>query len=182
MPRVGLTRDTLVSAAADVADEIGFDRLTLAVLAERFGVRDASLYTHVRGLADLRESVALLAHDEWADTLGQAVAGRSGYAALKAFADAYRAFATGNPGRYAATRTRYRPRGSRRPPACGASSKRVSRCCAATTGPIRTPPTRSGCSAAPSTASATWSPSVDSPPIVTWTPRGSAPSTHSITP
>lgn len=104
MPRVGLTRDTLVSAAADVADEIGFDRLTLAVLAERFGVRDASLYTHVRGLADLRESVALLAHDEWADTLSQAVAGRSGYAALKAFADAYRAFATGNPGRYAATR------------------------------------------------------------------------------
>ncbi|MFI6575801.1 TetR/AcrR family transcriptional regulator [Nocardiopsis sp. NPDC050513] len=104
MPRVGLTRDTLVSAAADVADEIGFDRLTLAVLAERFGVRDASLYTHVRGLADLLESVALLAHDEWAHTLGQAVAGRSGHAALTAFADSYRAFATGHPGRYAATR------------------------------------------------------------------------------
>ncbi|GAA1460276.1 WHG domain-containing protein [Nocardiopsis exhalans] len=104
MPRVGLTRDTLVSAAADVADEIGFDRLTLAVLAQRFGVRDASLYTHVRGLSDLLESVALLAHDEWADTLWQAVAGRSGHTALRAFADAYRAFATGHPGRYAATR------------------------------------------------------------------------------
>ncbi|MFE9243451.1 TetR/AcrR family transcriptional regulator [Nocardiopsis sp. NPDC006938] len=104
MPRVGLTRDTLVSAAADVADEIGFDRLSLAVLAERFGVRDASLYTHVKSLADLKESVALLAHDEWADTLGRAVAGRSGHTALRAFADAYRAFATGHPGRYAATR------------------------------------------------------------------------------
>lgn len=104
MPRVGLTRDALVSAAADVADEIGFDHLTLAVLAKRFGVRDASLYTHVRSLSDLQEAVALLAHEEWADALGSAVAGRSGRPALSAFADAYRAFATGHPGRYAATR------------------------------------------------------------------------------
>ena len=104
MPRAGLTRDTLVSAAADIADEIGFDHLTLAVLAKRFGVRDASLYTHIRGLADLQEGVALLALDEWAALLGAAVAGRSGRDALTGFADAYRAFATGHPGRYAATR------------------------------------------------------------------------------
>nr|WP_211234765.1 TetR-like C-terminal domain-containing protein [Glycomyces arizonensis] len=93
-----------MSAAADAADEVGFDHLTLAMLAKRFGVRDASLYTHVRGLDDLREQVALLALGEWADALGAAVAGRSGRAALGAFADAYRAFATGHPGRYAATR------------------------------------------------------------------------------
>ncbi|WP_026929194.1 TetR-like C-terminal domain-containing protein [Glycomyces tenuis] len=104
MPRAGLTPEALVAAAADLADEIGFDHLTLAVLAKRFGVRDASLYTHIRGLADLHERVALLALDEWADALGAAVAGRSGRAALSAFADAYRAFATEHPGRYAATR------------------------------------------------------------------------------
>ena len=104
MPRAGLTRDALVSAAADLADEIGFDHLTLSALAKRFGVRDASLYTHIRGLADLQERVALLALDEWGNALSEAIAGRSGYAALTAFADTYRAFATGNPGRYAATR------------------------------------------------------------------------------
>lgn len=104
MPRVGLTRDALVSAAADLADEIGFDHLTLAVLARRFGVRDASLYTHVRGLSDLQEQVALRALEEWARPLSAAVAGRSGRDALSAFADAYRAFATAHPGRYAATR------------------------------------------------------------------------------
>lgn len=104
MPRVGLNRNTLVSAAADLADEIGFDHLTLAVLAKRFGVRDASLYTHIRGLADLREQVALLALEDWARALDAAVAGRSGRAALGAFADAYRSFATARPGRYAATR------------------------------------------------------------------------------
>ncbi|MEV0649173.1 WHG domain-containing protein [Phytomonospora sp. NPDC050363] len=104
MPRERITPDALVSAAADLADEIGFDHLTLAALAKRFGVRDASLYTHIRGLADLQERVALLALAEWADALGGAIAGRSGYSALCAFADAYRAHATGHPGRYAATR------------------------------------------------------------------------------
>ena len=104
MPRVGLTREALVAAAADLADEIGFEHVTLAALAKRFGVRDASLYTHVRGLADLREQVTLLAHDEWADNLSSAIAGRSGRAALTAFADAYRHSATTQPGRYAATR------------------------------------------------------------------------------
>lgn len=104
MPRAGITPDALVSAAADLADEVGFENVTLAALAKRFGVRDASLYTHIRGLADLRERVAVRAITEWADALGAAVAGRSQYEALLAFADTYRAMAVGHPGRYAATR------------------------------------------------------------------------------
>ncbi|OXM63243.1 MULTISPECIES: TetR/AcrR family transcriptional regulator [Amycolatopsis] len=104
MPRGRITPDALVSAAADLADEIGFENVTLAALAKRFGVRDASLYTHIRSLADLRERVALRALTEWADALGAAVAGRSRREALTAFADTYRALATGHPGRYAATR------------------------------------------------------------------------------
>jgi AcrR family transcriptional regulator len=102
--RERITPDALVSAAADLADEIGFEHLTLAALAKRFGVRDASLYTHIRGLSDLQERVAMLALGEWADALGAAIAGRSGHAALRAFAVAYRTLATGHPGRYAATR------------------------------------------------------------------------------
>jgi AcrR family transcriptional regulator len=109
MPRVGLTREALVAAAADLADEIGFEHLTLAALAKQFGVRDASLYTHVRGLADLHEQVALLALGEWADRLGAAIAGRSGLTALTEFADAYRSFATAHPGRYEATRSPLAP-------------------------------------------------------------------------
>jgi AcrR family transcriptional regulator len=104
MTRERLSPDAVVVAAADLADEIGFDHLTLAALAKRLAVRDASLYTHIRGLADLQERVAALALREWADALGAAIAGRSGHAALTAFADTYRAMATGRPGRYAATR------------------------------------------------------------------------------
>lgn len=106
MARVGLTDDRLVAAAADLADEIGFENVTLSALARQFGVKDASLYSHVKNLHDLRTRVALLAGGELIDRIGTAVAGRAGKDALAAFADAYREYALERPGRYAATQIR----------------------------------------------------------------------------
>ncbi|MGW5137380.1 TetR/AcrR family transcriptional regulator [Streptomyces sp. NPDC004135] len=103
MPRAGLTPDRLVAAAADLADEAGFEHVTLSALARRFGVKDASLYSHVRSLRDLRTRMALLAGGEMIDRIAAAVAGRTGRDALAAFAGAYRAYALEHPGRYAAT-------------------------------------------------------------------------------
>ncbi|MFF7642660.1 WHG domain-containing protein [Streptomyces canus] len=105
-PRAGLTADRLTEAAADLADEIGFENVTLAALAKRFGVKDASLYSHVRNLQDLRTRVALLAGGEMIDRIAVAVAGRAGKDALVAFAGAYRTYALERPGRYAATQIR----------------------------------------------------------------------------
>ncbi|XKK62403.1 WHG domain-containing protein [Streptomyces sp. ARC32] len=106
MPRLGLTTGRVVAAAADLADEQGLDGVTVSALARRFGVRDASLYTHVRNLQDLRVRVALLAGGELIEVIAQAVAGRAGKEALAAFAGAYRAYALRHPGRYAATQIR----------------------------------------------------------------------------
>ncbi|MBL1076391.1 WHG domain-containing protein [Nocardia sp. 2] len=108
-PRAGLTPDRIARAAAELADEIGFDNLTLSIVARTFGVKDPSLYTHVRNLHDLRVRVALLAGAELNERIGFAVAGRSGKAALFAFADAYRAYALEHPGRYCATQMRMDP-------------------------------------------------------------------------
>ncbi|WP_399891253.1 TetR-like C-terminal domain-containing protein [Streptomyces sp. BBFR51] len=106
MPRVGLTTARVVAAAADLADETGFEAVTVSALARHFGVKDASLYTHVRNLQDLRVRVALLAGGELIDEITTAVAGRAGKEALAAFAGAYRAYALRHPGRYAATQIR----------------------------------------------------------------------------
>jgi AcrR family transcriptional regulator len=103
MPRAGLTPDRITAAAADLADEAGFEHVTLSALARHFGVKDASLYAHVRNLHDLRTRLALLAGAEMIDRIGAAVAGRSGKDALVAFAGAYREYALRHPGRYAAT-------------------------------------------------------------------------------
>ncbi|AKZ58902.1 putative transcriptional regulator [Streptomyces ambofaciens ATCC 23877] len=106
MPRVGLTTDRVVAAAADLADATGFESVTVSALARHFGVKDASLYTHVRNLQDLRVRVALLAGGELIEEIASAVAGRAGKEALAAFAGAYRAYALRHPGRYAATQIR----------------------------------------------------------------------------
>ncbi|WP_395575042.1 TetR/AcrR family transcriptional regulator [Streptomyces sp. BK79] len=106
MPRAGLTTDRVVRAAADLADATGFENVTVSALARHFGVKDASLYTHVRNLQDLRVRVALLAGGELIDEIAAAVAGRAGKEALAAFAGAYRAYALRHPGRYAATQSR----------------------------------------------------------------------------
>ncbi|CCK26572.1 transcriptional regulator [Streptomyces davaonensis JCM 4913] len=106
MPRAGLTADRITAAAADLADEVGFEKVSLSALARQFGVKDASLYSHVRNLQDLRTRIALLAGGEMIDRIALAVAGRAGKDALAAFADAYREYALEHPGRYAATQIR----------------------------------------------------------------------------
>ncbi|MFF4578497.1 TetR/AcrR family transcriptional regulator [Streptomyces sp. NPDC001389] len=102
--RAGLTADRLVQAGAELADEIGFERVTLSELARRFDVKVASLYSHLRNSQDLKTRIALTCLEELADRAADALAGRSGKDALRAYADALRDYARQHPGRYAATR------------------------------------------------------------------------------
>jgi len=103
MPRAGLTPQRVVEEAGAVADATGLDRLTLAAVADRFGVAIPSLYKHVRGLDGLRRDLAVLAVRELTAALARAAVGRAGRDALHAMANAYRAYATAHPGRYAAS-------------------------------------------------------------------------------
>lgn len=86
-----------------MADELGFDRLTLAAVAERLGVRLPSLYKHIESLDGLRRDVAVMCTRELADAVTAGAVGRSGGAALGALADAFRSYGRDYPGRYAAT-------------------------------------------------------------------------------
>ncbi|MEP7026477.1 MAG: TetR/AcrR family transcriptional regulator, partial [Actinomycetota bacterium] len=82
MPRAGLHAADLVQAAAAIADELGYQQLTLGLVAERLGVRSPSLYKHVAGLADLQHQLAALAMTELGDAVADAAAGLAGKAAL----------------------------------------------------------------------------------------------------
>ncbi|MFD7918983.1 TetR/AcrR family transcriptional regulator [Streptomyces sp. NPDC059740] len=110
MVRAGLTAERLTLAGAELADEVGFDQVTVSALARRFDVKVASLYSHLRSSQDLRTRIALLALAEMADRAAAALAGRAGKDALTAFADVYRGYAREHPGRYAAARLRLDPR------------------------------------------------------------------------
>ncbi|OIV37891.1 TetR family transcriptional regulator [Mangrovactinospora gilvigrisea] len=109
MARAGLSAERVVAAGAELADEVGFEGVTPSELARRFDVKVASLYAHVKGAQDLKTRIALLALEEMADRVAEAVAGRSGRDALVAFGDAYRDYALAHPGRFAAARFRLDP-------------------------------------------------------------------------
>jgi AcrR family transcriptional regulator len=103
MPRAGLDAAAVVAAAAALADEDGLGQLTLAGLAAALGIRTPSLYAHVDGLSDLRARLAVRGAEEMASALQVAAAGRAGVDALRAVAQAYRAYARAHPGTYAAS-------------------------------------------------------------------------------
>jgi AcrR family transcriptional regulator len=103
MPRAGLTRDRIAAVAAQVADEAGLGRLTLAAVAQRLNVSGPALYKHVAGLDALQRDLAVLALRELTAALSAATVGRSGPDALRALAGAYRDYAREHPGRLAAS-------------------------------------------------------------------------------
>lgn len=109
MTRAGLTPERLTRAGAELADEAGFEQVTVSAVARAFDVRAASLYSHVKSTHDLRTRIALLALEEMADQAAHAVAGRSGRDALIAFANVYRDYARVHPGRYTASRMHLDP-------------------------------------------------------------------------
>ncbi|MFJ9725082.1 TetR/AcrR family transcriptional regulator [Streptomyces sp. NPDC101209] len=104
MGRAGLTTERVVRAGAELADEVGFEQVTVSEVARRFDVKVASLYSHVRNSQDLKTRIALFALEELADRAADAVAGRAGKDALVAFANAYRDYGREHPGRATAAR------------------------------------------------------------------------------
>jgi len=95
--RVGLDRETVIQTAVELADEDGLERLTLASLAKRLGVRSQSLYAHVDGLPGLRRDLQIAHHRMLADRMRAASAG-SGRKALLALARAWAGFYDEHPG------------------------------------------------------------------------------------
>jgi AcrR family transcriptional regulator len=102
MPRSRLTPASVTEAGAALVDEIGFDQLSMGLLAERLGVKTPSLYKHVTSQADLAHRIAVLAMTEVADAIRDAIQGRAGRDALAAGAQAMRMYVREHPGRYAA--------------------------------------------------------------------------------
>ena len=101
--RVGIDKDAVVRTAAKIADDHGWDALTLARVAKKLRIRSPSLYNHVGGLEGLRRELRLLALRDLNAALSRATIGKSRDDAVRGLAAAYRAFVKRHPGTYAAT-------------------------------------------------------------------------------
>lgn len=97
-----LTRMVVVERAADLADGIGLDDVTITKLGRALGVAPPGLYRHVADLADLRRAIGNQAAREVAAELSAACTGRARGGALRALATTLRRWGAEHPGRYTA--------------------------------------------------------------------------------
>lgn len=93
---------SVTEAGAILADELGFNQLSMGPLAERLGVKTPSLYKHVDSLADLTRRIAVLAATELGDAIRDATQGRSDSEALAAATRTMLKYIREHPGRYTA--------------------------------------------------------------------------------
>lgn len=96
--RPRLSRALIVETAAELLDAAGGADVTLAEIAAKLGVRTPSLYNHISGLDELRYELAIYGVKELGIRMSRAAIGKSGDDAVRAVAEAYRAYAHERPG------------------------------------------------------------------------------------
>ncbi len=92
----------VIEVAVTLADQHGFEAVTLGEVAGELGIRVPSLYNHISGLAGLRSEMSLWASSKLLEETRTAAVGKSGRAAIMSISNAYRAFAQAHPGMYPA--------------------------------------------------------------------------------
>lgn len=98
----GLDTQTILNAAAELAEEKGLENVSLLQVAEKLGVKSPSLYNHLNGMQEISSGIAKLAISRLEDAIRNAAVGRSKENALTNMAMAYRQFAKENPELYKA--------------------------------------------------------------------------------
>lgn len=98
--RRGLDQGDVTQAALEILDRDGLDALSLKAVADALDVRPPSLYSHIDGLSGLLDAITIAVTAEFGEVLRDSVVGVAGDDAVRAFAAAYRRWATAHPGRY----------------------------------------------------------------------------------
>jgi len=88
-----LNSDMIISVAATVIEESGYDNFTIRMLADALGVKSPSLYNHFGGLDEVKQMLSLYSIKMLGDAIRDAAVGRASEDAIREIAHAYRNFA-----------------------------------------------------------------------------------------
>ena len=101
--KAGYSQADVIEAAVRQVDEHGWHELSMGNLAARLQIKPPSLYNHVDGVTGLRRLLALRAATMLDDAMVRVTVGKSGDDAVRAMAQAHRAFLKAHPGLAEAT-------------------------------------------------------------------------------
>lgn len=96
--KAGLGRESVISAAAKIANEQGLEALSMKRLAAQLGVQPPSLYNHIGSLAELKRELMLSGWRELEQRMLRSAAGIGGWEAFRAMCREFYRFAVGNCG------------------------------------------------------------------------------------
>ena len=96
----GLNKELLTEASKELIEENGTAAFSMRALAEKLGVKTASLYAHIESMDALFTAVGLSALNDQKAAQLAAIEGKDGDAAVFALADSYRVFARAHAALY----------------------------------------------------------------------------------
>ena len=96
----GLNRELLVEASKELIEENGISAFSMRALAEKLGVKTASLYAHIKSMDALFTEIGLSALNDQKAAQLAAIEEKGGDAAVFALAESYRAFAKAHAALY----------------------------------------------------------------------------------
>lgn len=95
-------RTRVVEAAAELADQIGLEQVTITRLAREIGISAPGVYRHITDGNDLVEAIGQVGAAELSTQLASVGNGLSGFDALQAISLRLREWAHKHPGKYGA--------------------------------------------------------------------------------
>lgn len=98
MSRADIDKSVIINKAVELANEIGFEKVTLKLLASNLNIKPPSLYNHINGLEDLQKEVMLYGWKQLEERVIEAAIGVTGYDALEAMGRTFYKYATENSG------------------------------------------------------------------------------------
>lgn len=90
----GLNKEIIVESAKEMIEKDGVQQFSMRKLADKLGVKTASLYTHIDSMEALFTEIGLAALNDQKNCLMNAIGEKHGDAAVEAIAESYRKFAT----------------------------------------------------------------------------------------
>ncbi|MCI1952854.1 MAG: TetR/AcrR family transcriptional regulator [Clostridiales bacterium] len=93
MAQKGLSREVLIDTAVNVIERYGRNNFSMKLVADKLGVKTASLYNHVKNMGELLAGVCNYALRLQKDAEMQAIENLNRRQAVYALAEAYRRFA-----------------------------------------------------------------------------------------
>lgn len=98
MAKAGLNKEKIIEFAAKEVNQVGISNITVRSLADKLGIKAASLYSHIESFDELKTDIMNYGWKMLEQQMLQSAAGVSGYDVIRAMCNAFYSFAVENPG------------------------------------------------------------------------------------